>query len=156
MKCNSFSRGIVTSILLFLAASMIARQQPRVALPMVASAQVPLYPPVARSANVQGVVHLKITTDGHRVLSTQVEDGNKLLSAAAEENARTWQFSPHEPTTFGVTYTYKLVTDLEATQNNPRVLLKLPTEIEVDALRWPGTVDMPGQVKPIPAKPTTR
>jgi len=67
---------------------------------MVASAQVPLYPPVARLANVEGVVHLKVTTDGHHVVSTQVEDGHRLLAALAEENVRTWQFSLHEPTTF--------------------------------------------------------
>jgi hypothetical protein len=109
---------------------------------MVSSAQVPLYPAVARLANVEGAVHLKVTTDGHRVISTQVEDGHKLLAAPTEENVRTWQFSIHEPTTFTVTFIYKLVTDLEPIQNNPRIILNLPTKVEVDALRWPGTADM--------------
>ncbi|HLW99453.1 MAG TPA: energy transducer TonB [Candidatus Acidoferrales bacterium] len=121
---------------------------------MISSAQVPLYPQVARIVNVEGVVHIRVTTDGHRVVSAQIKDGNKLLSASAEENIKSWYFSPHEPTTFTVTYTYKLVTDLQPVQNNPRVLLKLPTEVEVDALRWPGTVDMPGEGKQNPASPT--
>jgi hypothetical protein len=155
MKGNSLWRAVLTSTVLSLGGWAIVAQQPRVAFPMVASAQVPLYPQVARIANVQGVVHIKVTTDGHRVVSAQVEDGNKLLSAPAEENIRTWQFSVHESTTFTVTYTYKLVTDLEAVQNNPRVLLKLPTEVEVDALRWPGTVDTPGEIKQNPPTPTT-
>jgi hypothetical protein len=106
---------------------------------MVASAQVPLYPAVARLANVEGVVHLKLTTDGHRVVSTQVEDGHKLLAPLAEENARTWQFSLHEPTTFAVTYTYKLVDDWKGDSNNPTVVLKLPTEVEVSTRRVSGT-----------------
>ena len=155
MKGDLLWRPVLISALLSLAGWVIVAQQPRLALPMVASAQVPLYPQVARLANVEGVVHLKVTTDGHGVISTQVENGHKLLSAPAEENVRTWKFSVHEPTTFTVTYTYKLVTDLDATQNNPRVILKLPTEVEVDAMRWPGTVDMPGEMKRNPATPTT-
>jgi hypothetical protein len=42
---------------------------------MFAAGQVPLYPPLARVANVEGVVHLKVTTDGHRVVDAHVEDG---------------------------------------------------------------------------------
>jgi hypothetical protein len=156
MKGNSLWRSVGMATVLLLASWAIVAQQAHVALPMVASAQVPLYPPTARVANVEGVVHLKATTDGHHVISIQVEDGHKLLADFAEENLRTWQFSPHEPTTFTVTYSYKLVTDVDPARNNPRVILDLPTAVEVDALRWPGTVDMPGEVKRSPATPTTR
>jgi hypothetical protein len=144
---NPLWRTVVTSTILLLVGWSVVAQQSSVALPMVASAQVPLYPPVARRANVEGVVHLKITTDGHRVVSTQVEDGHKLLAAAAEENARTWQFSLHEPTTFTVTYSYKLLTRWKGDPNNPAVVLRFPTEVEVSTMRWRGTVDMPAEVK---------
>lgn len=154
MRSCTFWRVVLTSTVLSLAGWAIVAHQPRLALPIVASAQVPLYPHVARIANVEGVVHIRVTTDGHRVVSTQVEDGHKLLPAPAEENVRTWQFSVHKPTTFTVTYTYKLVTDLDPAQSNPRVLLKLPTEVDVDALRWPGTVDIPGEMNQNPAMPT--
>jgi Gram-negative bacterial TonB protein C-terminal len=106
-------------------------QNLKVALPMVAGATVPLYPPLARAANVQGVVHVKINTDGHRVSATHVEDGHKLLAAAAEENARTWQFATHEPTTFTVTYHYRLDAKLKGHPNNPTVVLLLPTDVEI-------------------------
>jgi hypothetical protein len=100
-------------------------------------------------SNVEGVVKVRINTDGHRVTRTNIVEGsNPMLAKAAEENVRTWQFTVHEPTAFTVTYRYKLVTDLEPAQNNPRVILKLPTEVEVDAQRWPGTVDMPPELKP--------
>jgi len=120
-------------------------QHSEVALPMVAAAAVPLYPPLARAANVQGVVHLKITTDGHRVIATHVEDGHKLLAAAADENARTWQFATHEATTFIVTYRYKLDPGLKGDPNNPTVLLRLPVEIEI--CRSPLVLDAAGTHK---------
>jgi hypothetical protein len=96
---------------------------------MVAAAPVPLYPPLARSTNTQGVVRVKIRTDGHKVIEAHAEGTNKLLSTAAEENAMKWQFSMHSPVTFTITYHYKLADECEP--NNPTVTLHLPTEVEV-------------------------
>lgn len=104
-------------------------QQPKAVLPMVAGGAVPLYPPLARATKVQGVVHLKVVTDGTRVITAHAEDGNRLLATASEENARTWQFSKHEPTSFTVTYRYRL--DASADPNNPTVTLRFPTEVDV-------------------------
>jgi hypothetical protein len=112
-------------------------QEPKIALPMVAGAAVPLYPPLARAAHVQGAVHVRITTDGHRVIATHVEDGHKLLAVAAEENARTWQFATHQPTTFTITYSYKLVPEWKGDPGNPIVVLRLPTEVEVSRAPMP-------------------
>jgi hypothetical protein len=135
MSKKSIRRGFIMSAMFWAFAAMA--QQSNVALPAVASAAVPLYPPLARVANVQGVVHVKVTTDGHRVIATRVEDGNKLLASAADENARTWQFSTHEPTTFTVTYNYKLEAELRGSPNNPTVVLRLPTEVEVASRPMP-------------------
>lgn len=104
-------------------------QQSRSVMPMIAGGAVPLYPPLARAANIQGVVHVKITTDGMRAVTAQAEDGHRLLAIAAEENARTWQFSKHEPMSFRVTYRYRL--DADADPNNPTVILRFPTEVDV-------------------------
>lgn len=125
----------VTLVILW--ALTVMAQEPKLALPAVAGAAVPLCPPLARAAKVQGVVHLKITTDGRRVIATHVEDGHKLLATAAEENARTWQFATHEPTTFTATYYYKLDANLKGNPNNSTVLLRLPTEIEISILPMP-------------------
>jgi hypothetical protein len=92
-------------------------------------------------------VRLKVTTDGHHVVGTRVEEGHKLLAAAAEENVRTWQFQLHEPTTFTVTYKYNLVTNWKGDPENPTVVLRLPTEVEAATMRWFGTVDMPAVSK---------
>jgi hypothetical protein len=122
-------------------------QGSRVALPRVAGAAVPLYPPLARAARVQGVVHVKIVTNGRRAIATHAEDGPRLLAAAAEENARTWEFAVHEPVTFTVTYRYKLVPGMKADPENPEVLLRLPTEVEMRTLPMPPITD------PSPDKP---
>jgi hypothetical protein len=124
--------------MLFLVNASTAAQAPelKVALPMVAFASVPLYPPLAHTANIEGVVHVLVTTDGQRVKAAHAEDGPKVLAAAAEENARTWQFATHEPTMFTVTYKYVLPTKWNSDPNNPVVVLRLPTEVEVSAIHF--------------------
>jgi hypothetical protein len=141
MKKNPLIYFVIFSAFL-LGGSLAGTAQQELALPMISFAEVPLYPPTARAANISGVVHVVVTTDGHRIVATHVQDGPKALSDAAEKNVKTWQFATHEPTTFTVTYIYKLVGNLKPHRNNPKVILQLPTEVEVDALRWPGTKDM--------------
>ncbi len=145
MKNNSLSCFLRSAplvlALISMAYSTAVAQESKVALPRVAGAAVPLYPPLARAAHVQGVVHVKITTDGQRAVTAHAEDGPKLLATAAEENARTWQFAVHEPTTFTVTYHYKLVPGMKGNADNPEVVLRLPTEVEVRTLPMPPIVD---------------
>jgi hypothetical protein len=112
-------------------------------LPTVSYAEVPLYPALARAANISGIVHVIVTTDGHVVLTAHAEGGHKLLRDAAEKNVMSWKFTTHEPTKFTVTFDYSLVHNMSTRSNNPRVVLLLPTNIEVEALRMPGTHDMP-------------
>jgi hypothetical protein len=104
-------------------------QEPTPALPMVSAAPVPLYPPLARQTNAQGIIHVKIQTDGQKVVQTHAEETNKLLSTAAEENAKNWEFSKHTPVTFTITYRYRLADECDS--NNPTVTLHLPTQVEV-------------------------
>jgi hypothetical protein len=132
MKTSTWLLAITFLCHLLLADISIATAQAsKISLPMIAGAAVPLYPPLARAAHIEGIVHVRITTDGHRVIDAHVEDGNKLLAAAAEENVRTWQFATHQQTTFIVTYRYKLDAGLKGSPNNPTVTLRLPTEVEV-------------------------
>ena len=126
--------GQFALLLLLVDASMAAQvQKLKPALPMVAAASIPLYPLLARTANMEGVVHVSVTTDGQRVTTAHAQDGPKLLAAAAEDNARTWQFAIHEPTTFTVTYKYVLSTKWKGDPNNPIVVLHLPDEVQISA-----------------------
>jgi hypothetical protein len=130
MKTRVFVLAVLSGAFAWITSQFDAvSQEPTPALPMVSAAPVPLYPILARHTNTQGVVHVKIRTDGHKVIEAHAEETNKLLSAAAEDNAMNWQFSAHTPLSFTITYRYKLAGECEP--NNPTVTLHLPTEVEV-------------------------
>lgn len=108
-------------------------------LPDVTSASVPLYPKITQLAHIEGAVRLRISTDGNRVASVEIQSGQPMLAKAAEENVKTWQFEQHSPTAFEVTFRYRLSPsrcDAECncdSSERPSVLLQLPTEVEVNA-----------------------
>lgn len=123
-----------------------------VSLPMVRAAAVPFYPPGAHMANISGVVRVAVTTDGLRVTEVKVLDdgGNPALGRAAQGNASTWVLAAHDPITFTVTYRYILekdLPDIKSNARNSKVVLRFPTDVEVHARRWPGTVDLPAIVR---------
>ena len=108
--------------------------------PIVVHMAVPFYPPLARTARVEGDVHLRVVTDGQKVTTAKAEDGHKALADAAEQNVRTWQFASHVATSFTVTFRFRIVDDVPEGRN--RLLLQLPLEVQIETLRWPGTVDL--------------
>jgi hypothetical protein len=91
MKVPILSSLLFTGTLVWIACARThlgaEEQELALALPMVAATPFPLYPPLARSTNTQGVVHVKVQTDGHKVVQANAEEKSKLLSDAAEENA---------------------------------------------------------------------
>ena len=99
--------------------------------PLVVSAEVPVYPDLLLKAKFDGEVRLRVTTDGDRASTIAFESGGKILFAAAEENVRTWRFEPHQPTTFVAVFTYKLLSDSLCFKDAPKVVLHLPTEVQV-------------------------
>jgi TonB family protein len=122
-------------------------------LPSVYAAAVPIYPSVARIANVQGIVRVRVATDGHGVISTSIEnqDANPILARAAQENAQTWKFSAGQPIKFTVIYRYVLLAelkDIKSNANNSKVVLRFPTDVEILTQRWPQSSDIHVTVKP--------
>jgi Gram-negative bacterial TonB protein C-terminal len=103
---------------------------PQPNLPIVTGAAVPLYPPLARAASVQGTVTLVVVTNGDRVQATKVVNGHSLLSAAAESNIRTWTLVGKPPQTFDVTYRYVLS---DRCEGNPAVKIDFPTSVAICA-----------------------
>jgi hypothetical protein len=92
---------------------------------------VPYYPPLARAAKIEGLVHIKVTIDMNKVVETHVEDGPKLLADAVEMNVRTWEFGEPFQRTFIVTYRFKLTKNSEDGHITDTLILRLPTDIEV-------------------------
>lgn len=135
-------RGISVAVLSFLlggSALRIGAQQKDVPqLPRVSSAQAPSYPPIARQARIQGLVALRVTTDGKRVATFDSESGPALLVIQAKENVKTWEFSQHQTTSFDIRFNYKLFIPCEPVcectgDKQESVLLRLPTDVELNA-----------------------
>lgn len=102
-------------------------------LPVVIAASVPLYPRTALLAHILGTVRIRVTTDGKNISSLDVESGPPMLVKAAEGNVRTWQFEEHKPTTFLVTFQYKIEEPAECSIGNSAVLLHMPSDIVITA-----------------------
>jgi hypothetical protein len=106
-------------------------------LPIVVSASVPFYPRVAQLAHIEGLVKLRISTDGKQASSIDVESGSPMLAQAAEQNVKTWQVEQHTPTTFEATFRYVLLSPQCVLQCNGdgseqgTVQLRLPAYAEV-------------------------
>ncbi len=109
-------------------------------LPIVVSASVPFYPRVAQLAHITGVVKLRISTDGIRASSVEIESGPAMLARAAEENIKTWKFDQHTPTTFEATFRYVLLPPVCDSNcncgdtNKNTVQLQLPASVEVKVM----------------------
>jgi outer membrane biosynthesis protein TonB len=58
-------------------------------LPLVIAGKMPLYPIMARLARVEGVVKIRVTTDGEKVTSLEAESGPPMLVKFAKENILT-------------------------------------------------------------------
>jgi hypothetical protein len=133
---QSVIRVLVLLLVLFglgLGVSMSAAQESKPSSIRIASAGVPLYPPAPRVAHIEGVVRLRLTTDGERVSAIEVESGQPMLARAAQENIKTWRFEKHSPATFEATFRYRILTPSECGTDNGTVLLRLPTQVEVSA-----------------------
>jgi hypothetical protein len=129
-------------VLLMLGLAVLAYGQsaaPQAPVPDLASAAVPFYPRLAQMARIQGVVTLRLSTDGKRVSAIEGESGPPMLVKAAKENVGTWQFEQHTPTSFETTFRYRLFDSKCDSQCNcggvekRTALLRLPTEVEVSA-----------------------
>ena len=120
-------RELPLLLALFAAAAAPANAQDAVrALPEVIEHGPVLYPPLARNARIRGLVHLRITTDGHSVINVAAKDGHPLLVQAATANVRTWKFVDHDPGTFDVTFHFQILSDTN----------------RISFLKEPGTVDI--------------
>jgi len=114
-----------------LAAVSVTTAQDAPTLPTVTSFECPKYPPKAKSARLQGMVRLRVATDGHVVTEATVH-GHPLIAPAADENVRTWKFADHPPTTFDVTYFYVFQGEFKKDPTTKcSAKMELPTKVTV-------------------------
>jgi hypothetical protein len=102
-------------------------------LPLVVAGNMPLYPITARAARVEGVVKIRVTTDGEKVTSLEAVSGPPLLVKFAKENILTWEFEKHKPTTFVTTFEYVIERPDQCIYSNGASVLNLPLEVRISA-----------------------
>jgi TonB family protein len=105
-------------------------------LPVVSSAPIPFYPAAALKAGIEGTVTIRVTTNGERVVTANVESGSPMLSRAAVENIMAWRFEHHKPISFVVTFRYVRSSEKYCgITDNGIITLRLPREVVVEGQR---------------------
>ena len=125
-----------TIFLLALAVVAFADSAPQQAtLPVFVDADMPLYFPLARQANIQGKVEVAIQVDesGKVVAATRLS-GHPLLAQAAIDNAKTWRFAPRRG---AGTLLYEFKIEGKVDTENPyykygKVIFRPPNSVEID------------------------
>ena len=116
-------RELLLLLITFVAsAASVNAQEAAGTLPEVTNHATPVYPALARQAQIQGRVHLEITTDGHTVINVATKDGHPLLAGQAETNVRTWKFVNHVPGTFEVTFKFEMLKDKSRFLEKPGIV----------------------------------
>jgi hypothetical protein len=118
-------RGLVFGLALLLSSSVLAASE---VYTTVTKAEIPLYPPLARAALVQGIVVAEVTTSGEAFGAIKIVSGHPLLSAAVTENLRTWALVNSPTMTFSLTYRYKIA---DSCKGKPSVVMELPTKVSI-------------------------
>jgi hypothetical protein len=133
---NLIIRAWTVATILTVATLGLAQVTTPTNLPVVSSGDLPLYPGLARVAQIEGDVRLKVTTDGKNVSDVRVESGPPMLAKAAEDNVRSWKFESHVPTSFVAVFSYHLRKDFSCDPDKPRnpdLLLRLPVQVGITA-----------------------
>lgn len=97
-------------------------------------ADVPMYPPLGRTAHITGTVQVLVTVKDGKVTNTEVKSGSPILARAALENIQTWRFYYLVNTTFTTKFVYQLETIKHLDPQNPKVELQLPLLVKITAV----------------------
>jgi hypothetical protein len=116
-----------------LSAFIVLAQDAKHELPLVIGGKMPLYPIMARTARIEGIVKVRVTTDGEKVGSIQAESGPPMLVRFVKENVLTWEFTKHNPTTFVTTFEFVLEGPDQCSYSNGVSVLRLPLEARISA-----------------------
>jgi len=134
-------------VLVTIGISLGADKKGKQDLPIVNYAAVPFYPRDAQLAHIDGMVRLRISTDGETASRVELLEGPVALARAARDNVKTWRFGLHTRATFETTFRYTLLSGFVCVPENSTVLLRLPLEVEVTA-KSVKTCDPAVEIKP--------
>jgi hypothetical protein len=129
---KSYMRLVVGLLLVGLSASSMSA--PSRVTTVVTSARVPLYPPLARAASVQGTVVAEVTTSGEAFGTIRIVSGHPLLSGAVTDNLRTWVLVGAQTVMFSVEYHFRIA---KSCKGRPSVEMEFPTKVSICSLPNP-------------------
>lgn len=130
--------------------------------PQLIRAEVPLYPPLARTAHVTGDVQILITIEDGLVTQAEIKStdahvsdpshrasydaqaravAGRRLSEPSVANVKTWQFEPGSHAQIVVTYVYRIEGSVTASPESPQVQLDLPNSVRIVARPFRTTQD---------------
>lgn len=117
--------------------------------PQLLSADVPLYPPLARTAHISGTVEIEVVVEKGTVVDAHVksvvlaswngpeltDDGKKkvgrYLSDPSLANLKSWKFQTEDRAEFLVTYAYRIEGEETNLPENAKVELDLPILVRI-------------------------
>jgi hypothetical protein len=127
--------------------------------PQLLSADIPLYPPLARTAHISGAVEIQVVIEKGIVVVAQVksvvlaswngpeltDDGKRkvgrYLSDPSLANLKTWKFQTEARAEFLVTYANRIEGEETNLPENPKVELDLPTLARITVKPFKPTCD---------------
>jgi hypothetical protein len=114
--------------------------------PLLRSADMPTYPPIAKVAWITGQVTMQVHVETGKVTGTELlsaelrEHGRILASGASQllttptvENLKTWRFDPSVNDVFVVHYTYGIAGTATENPTNPSVEIFPSLDVKITA-----------------------
>lgn len=124
-----------------------ATPQAAQALPVVTHADIPTYPPIAKTARISGKVQVQVTVKDGTVTETKLLSSTTLLLVTATmDNIKTWRFAGTTSSTFSTTFVYEIEKGETSEPVNPTIELHLPTLVKITAKPLAPTVNYSAQV----------
>jgi hypothetical protein len=143
LKVISFGKAFLMVTALLGATNMVNAKSMQPVLPTIVSARVPSYPALAKLQKAQGIVKMRLTTDGHKVITVEPLEGHPALIKAAKANVETWEFQEHKAITFETIFAFAIKVVPPCEPNDERldvITLRLPASVEIRAT-WQGECD---------------
>lgn len=130
MKWISIALGLSLAAPM-LAQSASAARVPRA--PILLGADLPIYPPVWRTAHLTGKVVVLVRIKNGRVVETDVKSGEPELQQPTVANLKTWRFADTVTEQFTVTYNYQISGKPTDAPTNPKVEMLPSLNVNITA-----------------------